>query len=207
MISIIDYGLGNIGAFLNLYKRLNIPARAVSSAVELNDSTKFILPGVGNFDRAMDALDKSRMRLQLEKRVLEHRVPILGVCVGMQMLAEGSEEGDREGLGWIKGHVKSFGMSALPKNYPLPHMGWNDVRPSLNAPLFENFRNDIKFYFLHSFYFSCANLNDVAATSNYGIDFASAVATDTVFGVQFHPEKSHHWGATLLKNFAEFRPC
>lgn len=202
MIKIVDYGLGNISAFLNVYKRLNIEASTARNADELKCATKLILPGVGAFDHAMELLNGSGMRQSLDEIVLGQGVPVLGICVGMQILARSSNEGQAEGLGWIDGCVKGF-RSLQKKDLLLPHMGWNDVRPMHDSPLFSQLRSGARFYFLHSFYFECAHEEDVAAVSSYGIDFSSAVHSKNVYGVQFHPEKSHHFGAQLLKNFAE----
>ncbi len=203
MISIVDYGLGNVKAFSNVYKRLNIAARTVSTAAELEGATKIILPGVGHFDHAMELLDASGMRDTLDDLVLNKGVPVIGVCVGMQILAESSEEGIREGLGWVPGKVQSLRSLPIPNSMPLPHMGWNDVTPSSGGGLFDGLEADARFFFLHSFYFACADNDNVAAVANYGSDFTCAVAAKNVYGVQFHPEKSHHYGARLLKNFAE----
>ncbi len=203
MIVIIDYGLGNVTAFSNMYKRMNIPARTARSAEELDGAERLVLPGVGHFDKAMDLLDASGMRGRLDQLVLEHRVPVIGVCVGMQILAESSEEGTRPGLAWIPGKVRSLRGLPVGNDMPLPHMGWNDVTPLASGGLFAGLESDARFYFLHSFYFSAANDNAVAATASYGASFACAVQSGNISGVQFHPEKSHHWGARLLKNFAE----
>jgi glutamine amidotransferase len=203
MITIVDYGLGNIKAFSNMYKRLNVAARTAQTAAELADATKIVLPGVGHFDRAMELLDASGMRQTLDDLVLNKKVPVVGICVGMQMLAESSAEGQRAGLGWIKGKVESLRSLPIPNDKPLPHMGWNDVTPKVGEQLFAGLETDARFYFLHSFHFACADDANVAASANYGADFACAVHSDNVHGVQFHPEKSHHWGARLLKNFAD----
>lgn len=201
MITIVDYGLGNVRAFLNVYRRLNIEARTATTADELKDATKIIVPGVGHFDRAMARLQSSGMRQTLDQRVLEKRVPVLGICVGMQMLAESSEEGQLPGLGWIKGRVRA--LSSSTTELPLPHMGWNDVQPNAPSKLFDQLETNARFYFLHSFYFECARPEDNAARSDYGLPFASAVSSGNIHGVQFHPEKSHQFGTRLLKNFAE----
>lgn len=203
MITIIDYGLGNVGAFANLYKRMNLPTRFARTASDLEQAERIVLPGVGAFDHAMDLLDASGMRPNLERRVMEDGVPIVGVCVGMQMLADGSDEGSRQGLGWIPGRVRHFSHSSAARDLPMPHMGWNDVRPQPDQPLFRSLETDARFYFLHSFYFECEAEQDVAARSQYGLDFACAVRKGHIQGVQFHPEKSHHFGSNLLKNFAE----
>jgi len=202
MIRIVDYGLGNIQAFQNVYRRLNILAERARTASELRDADKIILPGVGAFDHAMELLDASGMRATLDEMVLERRVPVLGVCVGIQILARGSDEGQAQGLGWIPGRVKAF-KSLQRNDLMLPHMGWNDATPTAPSPLWRQLES-ARFYFLHSYYFDCERLEDVVAVSHYGIDFACAVSAGNVHGVQFHPEKSHHFGAQLLKNFAEF---
>lgn len=203
MISIIDYGLGNVAAFLNMYKRMNVPARRVRTALEIADAKKIVLPGVGAFDHAMQLLDSSGMRGALEERVLGDRIPVIGVCVGMQILANRSEEGKGAGLGWIPGTVKHFNSLTRTADLPLPHMGWNDVTPREGAELFGSLEQNARFYFLHSFCFAPDNDSDAVATANYGAPFACAVRRDHIWGVQFHPEKSHHFGSVLLKNFAE----
>ena len=203
MIHIIDYGLGNIQAFLTMYKRLGIEARRACRPDELKDASKIILPGVGAFDHAIELLDGSGMRDILHEQVHENQIPVLGVCVGMQILANSSEEGTRAGLGWIEGKVQRFSSNSLSSNLPMPHMGWNDVCPSSNSPLFKGFSDDVRFYFLHSYYYECDDKIHVAGSAEYGFNFDCSIQKDNVFGVQFHPEKSHHWGAMLLKNFAE----
>ncbi len=203
MISIIDYGLGNVLAFQNVYKRLDIPVTVARTPAELRGASKLILPGVGSFDHAIGVFEASGMRGPVEEMVLRGRVPILGICVGMQMLGHSSEEGSRAGLGWVPGHVRKFEAESLPQPTPLPHMGWNDVEPPRPTPLFRELEQDARFYFLHSYYFAATAATSVIAITRYGGSFASAVNVDHVFGVQFHPEKSHHCGAQLLKNFAD----
>jgi glutamine amidotransferase len=202
VITIVDYGLGNIHAFLNLYRRMGIEARAARSADQLRDARLLILPGVGHFDHAMERLDASGMRDTLDELVLTHGVPVLGVCVGMQILARGSDEGERAGLGWVDGHVRAFAGWEPARGLPLPHMGWNDVRARETGGLFAELETDSRFYFLHSFFFECARADDAAAVACYGADFTCAVRHEHILGVQFHPEKSHHFGARLLHNFA-----
>jgi imidazole glycerol-phosphate synthase subunit HisH len=169
----------------------------------LSRATKVILPGVGHFDHAMQRLNDSGMRDQLDDLVLAKRVPVLGICVGMQMLAESSDEGELPGLGWIKGQVRALAKHPEAGRLNLPHMGWNDVRPTTPSALFTQLESDAKFYFLHSFYLECDRAEDVAATSDYGLAFSCAVRAGNIHGVQFHPEKSHQFGTRLLKNFAE----
>ena len=203
MITIVDYGLGNIRAFLNMYKRLNIEAKTAATAPELAGASKVILPGVGSFDDAMQRLAQSGMRETLDDLALRERVPILGVCVGMQMLGRGSDEGRLAGLGWINGEVKALQSRGANGSLPVPHMGWNDVRPVGTTRLFDQLDSGARFYFLHSYYFQCDRDADRIAVSDYGGDFACAAGAANIFGVQFHPEKSHHFGARLLQNFAE----
>lgn len=203
MITIVDYGLGNVRAFLNIYNRLNIPAVTARTAADLSGASRIILPGVGAFDHAMERLDQSGMRATLDDLVFAKRVPVLGVCVGMQILAHDSAEGSQPGLGWVDGHVRSFGTWEPAKRLPVPHMGWNDVTPNTATRLFRGLECDARFYFLHSFFFECMKDEDVLAVSQYGASFSSAVQHDNVYGVQFHPEKSHHFGTQLLKNFGE----
>lgn len=201
MIRIVDYGLGNIQAFMNVYKRLGIPAERASTPAALHDATHVILPGVGSFDRAMNLFNASGMRAPLEEHVAKGSAHIIGICVGMQMLAEGSEEGTEKGLGWVPGFVRRIDRLPAAAALPLPHMGWNDVDPALGCPLFDGL-TDFRYYFLHSYFFDCHDGASSLATTLYGEQFACAVARHRVHGVQFHPEKSHHWGQALLGNFA-----
>ena len=202
MISIVDYGLGNLKAFVNIYKQLNIDIQIASTAKQLNLSDKIILPGVGSFDHAMEKLSKSGLRDKLEELVWTNSIPVLGICVGMQILGLKSDEGELEGLGWIDGKVKKFDSTLIKEKPKLPHMGWNNVQPIIKNNLFNNIGKDPIFYFLHSYYFSLKSQEYALATSNYGIDFTCAINDGNIFGVQFHPEKSHHYGVQLLKNFA-----
>lgn len=202
MITLIDYGVGNIFAFQNVYKRLDIPTKIAKSSQDLLDAQKLILPGVGSFDYAMNRLNDSGMREKLDELVLEKKIPVIGICVGMQMMGNRSDEGKEEGLKWIDGDILKFDEKLIQLRTKLPHMGWNDVVPVNNHSLFNGLERDAIFYFLHSFYFKCKNPSDTIATSQYGIPFSSAVNKDHIFGIQFHPEKSHHYGERLLHNFA-----
>jgi imidazole glycerol-phosphate synthase subunit HisH len=203
LISIVDYGLGNIHAFVNIYRRLNIRAAIARSPEELRAADRLILPGVGAFDWAMARLNASGMRDALEEVVLGKGTPLLGICVGMQMLAQKSHEGVLDGLGWIDAEVRKFDLSPSTQRPHLPHMGWNDVEPHNNSGLFKNLDTSARFYFLHSYYFLPQNQDAILAVTDYGGPFASAVHSGNILGVQFHPEKSHQWGIQLLKNFAE----
>jgi imidazole glycerol-phosphate synthase subunit HisH len=202
VIAIVDYGVGNVAAIGNIYKRLDIPAKLAATAEELDEADRVVLPGVGSFDWAMERLDRSGLRPALERAALEERKPILGICVGMQMLARGSDEGRLPGFGWIDGHVRRFEAQRGGRRTQLPHMGWNDVEPADSADLFADWVDDARFYFLHSYYFEAADPANVLAVTDYNGRFASAVRARNILGVQFHPEKSHQWGVQLLKNFA-----
>jgi len=201
MITIIHYGCGNIRAFLNVFKNLNIPVSVATTKDDLGGVSKIILPGVGAFDFVMQSFNKSGMRDVVEKKVMEDKIPILGICAGMQIMADSSEEGKEAGLGWIPGKVKLFDLSKIPFVTKIPHMGWNEINPTDNR-LFQNIPNGSRFYFVHSYYFEEENSVAAIAKTNYGIDFTSAVNNDNVYGTQFHPEKSHLNGQQLLKNFA-----
>jgi glutamine amidotransferase len=202
MITIVDYGVGNINAFVNVYKRLDIPTKIAKNSTDLINAKKIILPGVGHFDHAMNELTKTNMLEKLNELVLVNKIPVLGICVGMQMMANLSDEGKSSGLKWIDANVKKFDESKISNPTKLPHMGWNDVKPTTSNPLFEGLNDGALFYFLHSYYFECNNSKNVLASSDYGGEFTCAAYNDNIFGIQFHPEKSHKYGETLLNNFA-----
>jgi len=203
MITIIDYGVGNVFAFQNVFKRLNIPSKIAKCENDLMGSSKLILPGVGHFDYAMSQLNKSGMRDRLDELVLIEKIPVMGICVGMQMMAHKSDEGTLDGLCWIDACVKKFDEATINHHTKLPHMGWNDVKPNENHPLFKGLEQEAIFYFLHSFYFKCSNQKNSISKTDYGINFSSSVQHDNVYGIQFHPEKSHSYGERLLENFAK----
>lgn len=202
MIAIVDYGLGNIKAFANVFKKSNIAYLIAKNSEDIKVAEKILLPGVGAFDYAMERLNNSGMRQALDDVVLNSKIPVLGVCVGMQMMANSSEEGSLKGLGWIDGEVLKFDESKLLQSTRLPHMGWNDVSPVTASSLFTGLEKEARFYFLHSYYIKCNKKEDVLAGSDYGGEFTCAVNHENIYGVQFHPEKSHQWGIGLLRNFA-----
>jgi glutamine amidotransferase len=202
MITVLDYGLGNVAAFVNIYKRLNLPVEVAATADQLARAQRIILPGVGAFDWAMNRLNESGMRDCLDDMVISKKKPILGVCVGMQMMAKKSDEGTLPGLCWIDAEVKKFDETKFRQQTHLPHMGWNDVSPRNCDCLFKGL-DQPRFYFLHSYYFAPSNVEDILGETAYNGNFASAARHGNVFGTQFHPEKSHQWGISLLKNFAE----
>lgn len=197
MIGLVDYGLGNLEAFASIYRRLGVDVRRLTDPDELASADRLILPGVGAFDWAMARLGESGLREALDEAVLGRSVPVLGVCVGMQMMLESSEEGLLPGLGWIPGHVARLDAG---QGLPLPHMGWNDPRLA-DDPLFAGL-DAPRFYFLHSFGAIPEAPHSSIAEADYGGRFCCAVRRDHIAGVQFHPEKSHHWGVRLLANFA-----
>lgn len=202
MIAIIDYGVGNVASIKNMLKKNGHDAFLTNNHDELRNATKLILPGIGAFDSCAQNLDVFYLRDILNELVLENQKPILGICVGMQLLAARSEEGHLDGLGWIPGAmVKRF--SFADSILKIPHMGWNTIAPQNNNPLFANLPDDARFYFAHSYHVHCPDNQHVAAFTHYGYDYASAVSKDNIFGVQFHPEKSHRFGMKILSNFAE----
>jgi glutamine amidotransferase len=202
MICVIDYGVGNIQAFMNLFKRLQVPAKRVNDPKGLVGCSRIILPGVGHFDHAMQRLNDSGLRPILEQLVVEEKVPVMGVCVGMQMLSDGSDEGVLPGLGWVPGIVRAMRNNPIFEDFALPHMGWNSLSIHQDSVLFKEVCDEPpQFYFLHSYYFDAHNREDVVATAHYGADFDAVVSRGNIHGVQCHPEKSHHWGEHLLKNF------
>ncbi|MAO18209.1 imidazole glycerol phosphate synthase subunit HisH [Muricauda ruestringensis] len=202
MIKIVNYGSGNIQAILNIYKQLDIECVVAENPEQLGDATKLILPGVGAFDETMQELLDSGFQAELNRLVLENKIPVLGVCVGMQILAKRSDEGKLQGLGFIDGEVKKFDSNIFEHKPHLPHLGWNSIEPVKRHPIFDNIGFEEGFYFLHTYYFSCSSKDDILATTEYGLEFSSAVNHENIFGMQFHPEKSHSNGIQLFKNFA-----
>lgn len=202
MIAILDYGLGNIKAFVNIYKELNIAVGLARDRQALASADRIILPGVGSFDHAMRRLKLSGMIETLEEAVIAKGTPVLGVCVGMQMLGQSSEEGKEAGLGWVPGEVTKIRFPDGPQGI-LPHMGWSTIKPAPDEPLLFGLERELGFYFLHSYRFECSDPADVIATADHATPFDCAIRRGNIYGVQFHPEKSHHNGIRLLKNFAE----
>ena len=203
MLVILDYGMGNAGSIANMVRKVG--GRAVLSiepdVIEAAD--RLVLPGVGAFDNAMQRLHQSGLVPLLEKKVLIDHTPFLGVCLGMQLLFERSEEGSRPGLGWLKGGVRKFDFRGVHEadHLKVPLMGWNEVKPCRFDSLFAGLEEEARFYFVHSYHAECDDSADVLATSHYGYDYTCAVQRGRIFGAQFHAEKSHRFGMKLFQNF------
>jgi glutamine amidotransferase len=198
MITVVDYGVGNIGSVLNMIRKVGGQAVASGDCAAVRQATKILLPGVGSFDRAMERLSALGLAKVLRERAAAG-VPLFGICLGMQLLADSSEEGTLEGLALIPGRVRRF---VFPdSDLKIPHMGWNLVVPAKEHPMCIGLEARARFYFVHSYHFECADQSDVLFHTSYGGEFASGVQRNNVMGVQFHPEKSHRFGMQLLKNF------
>jgi len=206
MIGIVDYGSGNINAFINIYKKLNIDTLILNNANSFKKVKKLILPGVGSYDNVITTLKNKNLFDILNKYIIDKRVPVLGVCLGMQIMSNNSDEGKLNGFGWIKGKVKSFEKSKPISKVFYPHMGWNSIELEYdNHPLFLNIDKKQGFYFIHNFFYECDNIKNVLTYTKYGIKFTSSIFHENIFGVQYHPEKSHLNGINLLKNFANLK--
>ncbi len=204
MIVIVDYRMGNLGSIVNILRKVGADAVVSGDTGVVGDATKLILPGVGAFDEGMKNIVGLGLRETLDRRVLRDRVPTLGICLGMQLMARRSEEGESSGLGWIAGDVKRFRFAPEQAQLKVPHMGWNTVKTWKQSPLFDRFTEPPRFYFVHSYYVACDDAGDVLATASYGGDFTAAFQRGKLMGVQFHPEKSHKFGVTLFRNFVEY---
>lgn len=202
MITIVDYKTGNLGSIQNILKKIGESSVISSDASIISNATKIILPGVGSFDTGMENLISLDLIEVLNRKALKEKIPILGICLGMQLLSEKSEEGIFPGLGWIKGDVRKFNFSDTTE-YKVPHMGWNFVISRKESRLLDDMYDDPRFYFVHSYYFKPTNSKDILTSTEYETVFASAVESENIIGVQFHPEKSHKFGLKLLRNFVE----
>lgn len=202
MITIIDYGMGNLGSIQNMLKKIGAESIITNDLEKIAIADKVIFPGVGAFDRAMHNLTDLKMLPVLNEIVLKKKIPILGICLGMQLLSNFSEEGNVKGLQYIDGEVVKFRLSK-DSEIKIPHMGWNTVDFKKKNSLTEDMPDESRFYFVHSYHFKCNYQKNVLSVTNYGDDFVSAVIKDNIYGVQFHPEKSHKFGMQLLKNFVE----
>lgn len=203
MITIIDYGMGNLGSVVNMLRRIEVDCEVTADTSRIASAKRILLPGVGAFDAAMDRINSTGLREVLDYKALHQRVPILGICLGMQLLTRRSEEGKRDGLGWISADTRRLPHTSDLK---IPHMGWNVAERTRQCPLTEKLDAEIRFYFVHSYCVHTDKPEDTVLRTRYGVYFASAVQSDNIMGAQFHPEKSHRFGMQLLRNFAHL-PC
>jgi imidazole glycerol-phosphate synthase subunit HisH len=204
MLTIIDYGVGNLNSIKNILKKIGYRDVTISRDPEkIAKSEKLILPGVGHFDYGMRQLHASGLVDTLNQVVLEMKTPILGICLGAQLLTRGSEEGTEKGLGWIEADTVRFDTSKLDGFLKIPHMGWRDVAVTNNSALFNKMHDEPRFYFVHTYHIVCDHEKDVAVTANYGYQFVAGMEKGNIIGMQFHPEKSHKYGMKLLENFVK----
>jgi len=199
MIVVIDYGMGNLGSISNIVKKVGHKSIITSNIEEIKKATKLILPGVGSFDNGMKNLRELGLIEVLNQKVVEQKTPILGICLGMQLMTKSSEEGKLAGLGWVDAKTKKFVSDTLK----VPHMGWNIVNQKKNSKLFNEIKSEKRYYFVHSYYVESNDKKDVLTFTNYGHEFVSSFEKENIIGAQFHPEKSHKFGMSLIKNFME----
>lgn len=200
MIAILDYGLGNLKSTYNMFKKIGVKSKITNNVNEIKNAEKYILPGVGSFDHGITKLKSSPFFSILEEEVLINKKYILGICLGMQLLTNSSEEGSEKGLCWIDANTIKFKFNKNPQ--AIPQIGWNQILLKKNNPILKNL-NENKFYFLHSYHVVCNNSEDIVGTTDYFGNFISCISHKNIYGVQFHPEKSHKYGMQLFKNFSE----
>jgi len=203
MIVIIDYGMGNLSSIQNMLKKISVKSIISSNISVIKNADKLILPGVGSFDNGMGNLQKMSLISVLNKKVLIDKTLILGICLGMQLISKRSEEGRLPGLGWIEAEAVKFKFDNNHANLKIPHIGWNTIKIKKDCLLFKDMEENARFYFVHSYHLICTRGEDIAAMTDYGYEFPSIIQKENIFGVQFHPEKSHKFGKQLLKNFVE----
>ncbi|WP_417328167.1 imidazole glycerol phosphate synthase subunit HisH [Halarcobacter sp.] len=200
MIAILDYGIGNLKSIYNMFKKVGVESIITSDIETIIKADKYLLPGVGSFDYGINSLKNANFFEVLEKEILINKKPILGICLGMQLLTNSSEEGKEKGLGWIDAQTIKFDLE--DKSLAIPHMGWNKINPTNTNDIFKNL-NENRFYFVHSYHVVCNDNKNILAMVNYGQEFTCSIYKDNIYGVQFHPEKSHKFGMQLFKNFGE----
>jgi glutamine amidotransferase len=201
MIVIIDYKMGNLGSIVNMLKKVGAEAIITSEASVVETADKIILPGVGAFDNGMKNLNQLGLLPVLNRKAVEDKIPVLGICLGMQLLTKGSEEGDLPGLGWVDAETVKFRFDKAEPALKIPHMGWNSVTINRKAGILKEMNGDSRFYFVHSYYVRCNEESDILATTHYGHEFTSAIRRGNIMGTQFHPEKSHKFGMNVFRNF------
>jgi len=203
VITIIDYGMGNLGSVKNMFKKIGESAIVSSNREDIKNATSILLPGVGAFDNAMKNLKSLDIIEPIRERVLEDKIPIMGICLGMQLLTKGSEEGQFNGFGFVDAYAKKFDFDN--NNLPIPHMGWNRTNLQKDSNLYrDNDDKNRRFYFVHSYAVECSDSSDILTTTEYGYEFVSSFEKENIIGCQFHPEKSHKYGMRLFKNFVEY---
>lgn len=202
MIVIVDYGMGNLRSVLKKFEMIKVDAKISSSADEIGRATKLVLPGVGHFAEGMKNIKEYGLLDVLQECVIKRQIPILGICLGMQLLGEWSEEGEVEGLGFLRGKVRRFRFEKSDKTLRVPHVGWNNIKIRRESPLLKNIPDGTRFYFTHSYHFTDVDENDIIATTDYGYDFPSIIGHNNIYGTQFHPEKSHLIGLDIYRNFS-----
>lgn len=200
-VAVVDYGMGNIGSILNMLRKVGANAYATSTAEGIEEADRIILPGVGAFDNGMANLRQRGLREILQEAVISNKKPILGICLGMQLFSRRSDEGELPGFGWIAADAVKFSFMENTGKLRIPHMGWNSVEIKKPGGLFLGMHSDPRFYFVHTYHVRCDAESDILAETRYGYNFVSAVQRDNIFGVQFHPEKSHKYGMCLIRNF------
>jgi len=201
MLVILDYGVGNLTSIQNMLKKAGVSAVISGKAEDLQAADKVLLPGMGHFDNCMEKLNQSGLRPIIEEKALGEKIPVLGICVGLQMFMQSSEEGKLPGLGWVRGETTRFKTALMPDVQKIPNMGWLDIRAEKQSRLLEGLE-DARFYFAHSYHVVPENASTNLITAHYGYDFTAGIEMDNIIGVQFHPEKSHRFGMKLLSNFA-----
>jgi glutamine amidotransferase len=202
MITIIDYGAGNLASIRNMLRTLDVDSQVTGDPEEIRKAEKLILPGVGAFDHGMSNLNRLGLVDVLHEKVLTERTPILGICLGVQLFTKRSDEGELAGLGWVDAETVRFEKTALSAHERIPHMGWCEVEENIPCKLFQNMPAEPRFYFVHSYHLKCNHVDDAKLAASYGYSFTSGIEKDNIFGVQFHPEKSHRFGKQLLANYA-----
>lgn len=203
MITIVDYGAGNIKSIRNMLKKIGQQSVISNHPEEITQAEKLILPGVGHFDYGMRSLRASGLIEVLNIAVLQNKTPLLGICLGAQLLGNSSEEGEERGLGWIDMEVVKFDVSKIESKFKVPHMGWSEIEVDQSSRLLDSLEEEARFYFVHSYHMKPNNLENVLTTTQYGYEFVSGVRKENIYGVQFHPEKSHKFGMQLLSNFSK----
>jgi glutamine amidotransferase len=201
MVAIIDYGVGNLTSILNMHRKLGIDAMVTGDAGRIQEADRLLIPGVGHFDTCMQNFNNSGLRSLVEKRALAEKIPVLGICVGAQMMTRGSEEGKEKGLAWVNADTIKFRLDGSSR-LKVPHMGWTDLQPKTASELWVEMPEEPRFYFAHSYHFNFDSIEYVTGTADYGYDFVCAFRKENIYGVQFHPEKSHRYGMKLIANFA-----